>query len=300
MRKKLRLYRRAAGGALFAGLSLWADDASCDEAGEPKRIPVGGQAVIEGVLMKGPENWGLAVREPDGSLWSSSWRGAAWLERGAWKWPIIRGFASMVEMTRTGMRALSISAERALGEEESFSAVETIVSAAITILLVVGLFIALPVWVSDKFSEWTGVSEAAKNVAEGVVRGSVFVLYIAVIGLWKDIQRVFAYHGAEHKTINAYEGGCSLDPGSVAGCSRLHMRCGTSFILVVVVVSIVIFSFMGEGPVWRRAALRVILLPVVIGLSYEVIRGASRSDTWGKYLIMPALSLQYLTTREPD
>jgi uncharacterized protein YqhQ len=285
---------------LFIGLPLWADDASGKGIDESRKIPVGGQAVIEGVLMKGPEHWGLAVREPDGNLWSSSWRGSAWLKRGAWKWPVIRGFASMVEMMRIGMRALSISAERALGEEESFSVVELIVSVAIAILLVAGLFIALPVWASDKFAEWTGASNTAKNVVEGVVRGSVFVLYVAVIGLWKDIQRVFSYHGAEHKTINAYESGLSLTSENIAACSRIHRRCGTSFILVVVVVSIVIFSFLGEGSVWLRAASRIILLPIVIGLSYEVIRGASKSDTWGKYLIMPALSLQYLTTREPD
>ncbi|MDR1482237.1 MAG: DUF1385 domain-containing protein [Synergistaceae bacterium] len=313
MKKKLGLLWRIIGDTLcggihlgvvtkvlFAGLSLWADDASGKEIDESRKIPVGGQAVIEGVLMKGPERWGLAVREPDGNLWSSSWQGAFWLKRGAWKWPVIRGFASMVEMMRVGVRALSISAERALGEEESFSPVEMVISLAIAILMVAGLFIAFPVWVSDRFIELTGVSSAAKNVAEGVVRGSVFVLYIAVIGLWKDIQRVFAYHGAEHKTINAYEQALPMTQENIAGCSRIHRRCGTSFMLVVVVVSIVIFSFLGEGPVWIRAAERVVLLPIVIGISYEAIRGASKSDTWGKYLIMPALSLQYLTTKEPD
>ncbi|MDL2263495.1 DUF1385 domain-containing protein [Synergistaceae bacterium OttesenSCG-928-I11] len=284
-----------------AAFSLWADEASCcNTIDESKRIPVGGQAVIEGVLMKGPEHWGLVVREPDGALWSKAWLGADWLKKGAWKWPVVRGFANMVEMMRVGIRALSLSAERALGEEEEFSFVEMAITIAVSILMVVGLFIALPVWISDKLTAFFDASHVAKNVIEGVVRGGVFVGYIAIVGLWKDIQRVFAYHGAEHKTINAYENCKPLTPESVAACSRIHRRCGTSFLVIVVVVSIVVFSFFGEGPLWVRALSRVLLLPLVIGISYEVIKGASKSDTWGKYLIMPALSLQYLTTREPD
>lgn len=281
--------------------SLWADEPpSCAPMDESRRIPVGGQAVIEGVLMKGPEHWGLVVREPGGKLWSKAWLGADWLKHGAWKLPIIRGFANMVEMMRVGIRALSLSAERALGEEEEFSLLETIITIAISILLVVGLFIALPVWLSDKLSEFLGASYTMKNVIEGVVRGGVFVGYIAIVGLWGEIRRVFSYHGAEHKTINAYENFVPLTVEDVAKCSRIHRRCGTSFLVIVVVVSIVVFSFFGEGPLWQRALSRVILLPLVIGISYEVIKGASKSDTWGKYLVMPALSLQYLTTREPD
>jgi uncharacterized protein YqhQ len=284
-----------------AAVSLWAEDAAGGGGvDESRRIPVGGQAVIEGVLMKGPEHWGLVVREPGGGLWSRAWLGSGWLKRGAWKWPVVRGFASMVEMMRIGVRALSISAERALGEDGSFSLIEMILSGGFAVLMVAGLFIALPVWLSDRASEWLGASYAAKNVIEGVVRGSIFVLYIAIVGMWDDIGRVFAYHGAEHKTINAYECGTQLVPAEVAGCSRIHRRCGTSFLLVVIVISILVFSCFGDGPIWMRAGARIVLLPVVIGISYEIIRGASRSDTWGRYLIMPALSLQYLTTREPD
>ena len=287
--------------SFFGSLTLWADDAAgCATVEESRRIPVGGQAVIEGVLMKGPEHWGLVVREPDGNLWSKAWLGADWLKKGAWKLPIIRGFANMVEMMRVGIRALSISAERALGEEDSFSFWEMALSIGIAVLMVGGLFIALPVWISDKITAWTNASYVAKNVIEGVVRGSVFVGYIAIVGLWKDIRRVFSYHGAEHKTINAYENCRPLTIESVAQCSRIHRRCGTSFLLIVVVVSIVVFSFFGEGPLWVRALSRIVLLPLVIGISYEIIKGASKSDTWGRYLIMPALTLQYLTTHEPD
>lgn len=280
---------------------LWAEGAkSCKTIDESRRIPVGGQAVIEGVLMKGPEHWGLVVREPDGGLWTKAWLGADWLKKGAWKWPILRGFASMVEMMRVGMKALFLSAERALGEEGSFSWFEMAISIGFALLLVVGLFIALPVWLSDKLAEWLNASYVMKNVIEGVVRAGVFIAYIAVVGLWKDIRRVFAYHGAEHKTINAYEQELPLTPENVATCSRIHRRCGTSFLLVVVVVSIFVFSFFGDGPIWMRAGARVVLLPLVVGLSYEIIRAASRSETWGKYMIMPALSLQFITTREPD
>ncbi|MDR1966708.1 MAG: DUF1385 domain-containing protein [Synergistaceae bacterium] len=267
---------------------------------EARRIPIGGQAVIEGVLMKGPEHWGLVVRKPDGSLWSKSWLEAAWLKKGAWKWPVIRGFASMAEMMRIGFRALSISAEQALGEEGDFSLLEMACTVIFAVLMVGGLFIALPVWLSDKAASYAGASPALKNVIEGAARGMVFVCYVATVGLWKDIRRVFAYHGAEHKTINAYEKGLPLDIERVSGCSRIHRRCGTSFMMVVVVVSIIVFSFFGIGPIWRKVLARVALLPLVIGLSYEVIRAASKSDTWGKLLIMPALSLQYLTTRTPD
>jgi uncharacterized protein YqhQ len=267
---------------------------------ESRRIPVGGQAVIEGVLMKGPEHWGLVVRKPDGSMWQNAWLESKWLKKRAWKLPIVRGFASMAEMMRVGFRALSVSAEQALGEEENFSTFEMAISVIFAILMVGGLFIALPVWISDKIANSAGVSSIAKNVAEGVTRGLVFIGYVAVVGMWKDIRRVFAYHGAEHKTINAYEHESPMDVENVAGYSRIHRRCGTSFMIVVVIVSIIVFSFFGRGPIWQRIAARVVLLPVVIGISYEIIKGASKSDTWGKYLIMPALALQYLTTREPD
>jgi len=267
---------------------------------ESKRIPIGGQAVIEGVLMKGPKHWGMVVRRQDGTLWSKSWLESGWLKKGAWKLPIIRGLASMAEMMRVGFRALSISAEQALGEEENFTMLEMAFTVIFAIAMVGGLFVALPVWISDRLAHHASLSSLTRNIAEGIARGMVFVTYVALVGLWKDIRRVFAYHGAEHKTINAYENEVPLNTADVGGCSRIHRRCGTSFIIIVVVVSIIIFSFFGRGPIWRKVAARILLLPLVIGISYELIKEASKSETWGKYLIMPALTLQYLTTREPD
>ena len=266
----------------------------------PKRIPVGGQAVIEGVLMKGPEHWGLAVREPGGTICLKSWLGSAWLKGGIWRWPVVRGFATMVEMMRIGMKALSLSADISLGEEEKISPLEMALSVGAALLGVVGIFLALPMFVSEYVTEHFALSHLGKNIVEGFMRGVIFVGYVAAISMWKDIARVFEYHGAEHKTINAYEHGAPLSPESVARYSRIHRRCGTSFLLVVIVVSIIVFSLIGGGSIPWRVGSRVVLLPLVIGLSYEFIRGASNSDTWGKYCIMPALSLQYITTREPS
>lgn len=265
----------------------------------PNRIPIGGQAVIDGVLMKGPEHWGLAVRRPNGLIWRKSWLGSDWLKKSFWKLPIIRGFASMAEMMRIGMRALSLASEISLGEEDTISPLEMVFSVVIALVAVVGLFVALPMLVSEFISSRFVLPHFGKNVVEGATRGVVFISYVALIGLWKDIQQVFAYHGAEHKTINAYENGAELYPESVASYSRIHRRCGTSFILIVIFVSIIVFSAIGGGSVIWRISSRVVLLPLVIGISYEFIRGASNSDTWGRICIMPALSFQYLTTREP-
>lgn len=265
----------------------------------PKKIPVGGQAVIEGVLMKGPEHWGLALREPSGSVWLKLWPDSDWLKKGIWKWPIIRGFATMVEMMRIGTKALSISTEVNLGEEDKLAPLEMAGAIAVAILAVVGLFVAFPMFVSEYITSNFTLSHVAKNAIEGIMRGIVFIVYIAVIGLWKDMQQVFCYHGAEHKTINAYEDNAELLPNVVSNYSRIHRRCGTSFLIVVICISIVVFSFVGEGSfVWRIGS-RVLLLPLVIGISYEFIKAASDSETWGSMCIMPALSLQYLTTREP-
>ena len=268
--------------------------------GGPKRIPVGGQAVIEGVLMKGPEHWGLAVREPGGKIFLKFWRGSEWLKKGIWKYPIVRGFATMAEMMRVGMRALSMSADISLGEEEKITPIESAVSICAALLGVVAIFVALPMFVSEFLTERFALSHIWKNIAEGLLRGIIFVGYVALISLWKDIRRVFEYHGAEHKTINAYESGETLTPERASRYSRIHRRCGTSFLIIVVLVSILVFSVIGGGGVVWRVGSRVVLLPVVIGLSYEFIKAASNSDSWGLYLMKPALLLQYITTREPS
>jgi uncharacterized protein YqhQ len=271
------------------------------ERPKARRIPVGGQAVIEGVLMKGPNLWGLAVRQPDGEIFRDSWGNSSRTKRYPWKAPLLRGVVTMVEMMGVGFRALSKSAEIALDEsEEKLTTKDLCVAVLIGIVAVVGLFIALPLWLSEVAAKFFALSGVARNAAEGAIRAGIFIGYVAVIGLWDDIRQVFRYHGAEHKTINAFENRLPLTPDAVAGQSRIHPRCGTSFLLIAVFIGIVVFSIVGGGSILWRIGSRVVLLPLVIGISYEIIRLAAKSGFVGRFLISPMLSLQYLTTREPD
>ena len=277
---------------LLTALLLSADD---------KKIPVGGQAVIEGVLMKGKSLWGLAVRKPSGDIFSEHWPNSSRIERMPYKLPFIRGIVVMCEMMATGFKALSKSAEVALEEtEETMTFWDVLWAIAIAVAAVGGLFIALPLWVAGYLAD----TPLYVNITEGVLRAVIFIGYVAIIGLWKDIREVFKYHGAEHKTINAFEHGLKMTPENIMTCSRIHPRCGTSFLLIAVIVSIIIFSpvktlIAGESFALQVLA-RIILIPVVIGISYEIIKLASNSGKLGFCLIAPFLSLQYLTTREPD
>ena len=175
-----------------------------------------------------------------------------------------------------------------------------LVSVLVAVLAVGGLFIALPLWLAGMIAD----TPLYVNITEGVLRAVIFIGYVAVIGMWSDIKQVFRYHGAEHKTINAWEHGLDMTPENIMTCSRIHPRCGTSFLLIAVIVSIVVFSpvktlIAGESFVLQVLA-RIVLIPIVIGISYEIIRLASNSGKVGLCVIAPFLSLQYLTTREPD
>ena len=279
---------------LLVAANLFADDAE-------KKIPVGGQAVIEGVLMKGKNLWGLAVRRPSGDIFTESWPNSSRIKRMPYKLPFLRGVVVMCEMMATGFRALSKSAEVALEEEEEqMTWKDVLLSIILAVAAVGGLFIALPLWLAGYIAD----TPLYVNITEGVLRAVIFVGYVAIIGLWKDIREVFRYHGAEHKTINAFEHGLTMTPENIMTCSRIHPRCGTSFLLIAVIVSIIIFSpiktlIAGESFTLQVLA-RIILIPVVIGISYEVIRLASNSGKFGLCIIAPFLTLQYLTTREPD
>ncbi len=265
----------------------------------PAPMPVGGQAVIEGVLMKGYERWGLAVRGEDGKIVTEHWPARNWTKRGVGRVPVIRGFLNMVEMLREGFKALSRSANISLGEDDEMTAKDIFLTGLTAAVMVIGLFVALPVWLADWLRASAGLSAWAGNVAEGCVRGLVFIAYLAVIGLWKDMARILAYHGAEHKTINAYESCRPMTVESVMKCSRIHPRCGTSFLLIVVIVSIIVFSLAGGGGIVRRVLSRVCLIPVVVGVSYEFIRAMSRMGRAGRCVMALPMTLQYLTTREP-
>ena len=281
--------------SMMTAFNLFTDDA------EERKIPVGGQAVIEGVLMKGKNLWGLAVRRPSGDIFTETWPNSSRTKRYPYKLPFIRGVVIMCEMMSTGFKALSKSAEVALEEEEEKMTWKDILMAVILAVVAVGgLFIALPLWLAGYIAE----TPLYVNVMEGVLRAVIFIGYVAIIGMWKDIREVFKYHGAEHKTINAFEHGLKMTPENIMTCSRIHPRCGTSFLLIAVIVSIIIFSpvktlIAGESFILQVIA-RIILIPVVIGISYEIIKIASNSGKFGLCIIAPFLTLQFLTTREPN
>ena len=283
---------------LISALNLFALSAETDE---DKKIPVGGQAVIEGVLMKGKNLWGLAVRRPNGEIFKDSWANSSRTKHFPYNLIFIRGFVVMCEMMAVGFKALSKSAEVALEEEdEQMTFKDILLAVGLAIFAVGGLFIALPLWLAG----YLATEQLHINIIEGVLRAVIFIAYVAIIGLWPDIREVFRYHGAEHKTINAFESEMKMTPENIMKCSRIHPRCGTSFLLIAVIVSIIIFSpvktlISGESFTLQVIA-RIILIPLVIGISYEVIKLASNSGKIGLCVIAPFLTLQYLTTREPD
>ena len=280
-------------------LNLFGFEAEANE--KDKKIPVGGQAVIEGVLMKGKNLWGLAVRRPSGEIFKENWQNSSRIKKMPYKLPLIRGVVVMCEMMAVGFKALSKSAEVALEEEEEQLTFKDILLAILLAVVAVGgLFIALPLWLAGHMA----TEQLYINIIEGILRAVIFIAYVAIIGLWPDIKQVFRYHGSEHKTINAFEKGMKMTPENIMKCSRIHPRCGTSFLLIAVIVSIIIFSpvktlIAGESFALQVLA-RIILIPLVIGISYEIIKFASISGKIGLCLISPFLTLQYLTTREPD
>jgi uncharacterized protein YqhQ len=262
---------------------------------------VGGQAVIEGVMMRAPGAWSVAVRQPDESITARRDDLARLSERNrAARIPLVRGVLVLWESLSLGFRALSWSAEKAAGEEEKpLSKTEIGWTMAVAIVLFAGLFILLPALVAGLFS---GESGLLFNVLEGLVRLALFVGYIWAIGRSKEIGRVFEYHGAEHMSIHAYEAGEPLSIDSVRRYPPEHPRCGTSFLLIVVLGSIVFFSFFGQ-PGWAFLVVsRLLGIPIIAGLAYELLRwsGTRTTGRAARILAAPGLWLQKLTTRVPD
>ncbi|HXF81925.1 MAG TPA: DUF1385 domain-containing protein [bacterium] len=262
------------------------------------RLLIGGQAVIEGVMMRSPRWTSTAVRLPSGAIASFPARVDSLLLRHRWlRAPVVRGVIVLYEALVIGVRALFQSANAALAAEAPLTPSQVALSVAAGLALAVGLFFVLPAALARLLDPYlAGVW--ALNLAEGALRVSVLVGYIAAIGRLPELRRVFVYHGAEHKAVNAYEAGLPLDVASVRACSRFHPRCGTSFLLVVMIVAIVVFSFLGRPPLPLRIASRVALIPLVAGLSYEIIRAGGRFR-WFRPVLAPGLWLQRLTTREP-
>lgn len=262
---------------------------------------VGGQAVIEGVMMRGPGYTATAVREPAGTIVVQKEATKSIADTyPILKKPFLRGCVALYESLVIGMKALSFSAKAAGDEEEEMSNSEIAITMVISTVFAIAVFLALPTFIV-KFIPGVQDNHVVLNLIEGVIRFVLFLLYIWGIGLTKDIQRVFQYHGAEHKTIHTYELDLPLTVENVRQQSRLHARCGTNFLLIVMVVSIFVFAFLGWPNLLERILSRVLLMPVVAGIAYEVIRLAGRSEhSFVKAIIKPGLVLQYMTTREPE
>ena len=282
---------------------------------------IGGQAVMEGVMMKNEDRYAVAVRKPDGTIETKveDYRGPK--EKSIWrKIPIVRGVISFVESLYLGMHTLMYSASffedeepdkkgKELTEEEKEKNAkkeareEKLImggTVVFSIVLAVALFFALPYFLSSLFEKLIP-SQMVLALIEGLIRLGIFLAYIALISLTPDIKRVFMYHGAEHKCINCIEHGLELNVENVRASSKEHKRCGTSFLLIVMLISVVFFMFIRVDAGWLRLLLRLLLIPVIAGVSFEFIRLAGRYDNWFVNLFSkPGLWMQHLTTKEPE
>lgn len=272
-----------------------------------ERINVGGQAVLEGVMMRAPRAMAIAVRRPSGEISVKREEVPPLSERfPIVKLPILRGAVALFTSLIMGLKALNFSANEALAEEEEKEELSSwAMGGTMAVALGFGilLFFILPLYLTKLLVPVIGQSNIVFNLVDGIIRVAVFLLYIVSISRMSDIQRVFQYHGAEHKTIFAFEAGEELTAAAVQKYSRLHPRCGTSFLLIVMLVSIVIFSLIPKlWPFWMKAGARVVLLPVIAGVSYEFLKWSAKNDRHPlvRMIIAPGLALQRLTTREPD
>jgi len=265
------------------------------------KLTVGGQAVIEGVMMRGPKLVSTAVREPSGQISVKVDLVSSLSDRyPILKKPMLRGVIALGESLVLGLKSLSYSAQKAGDEDEQLSDKELIMTILFSLGLAILLFVIIPT-AAAKYIDASFTNPILLNLLEGGLRLGIFLVYIYGISRMKDIQRVFKYHGAEHKTIHAYEAGVELTVENVQKYSTLHPRCGTAFLLIVMVVSIIMFAFLGWPDLWLRILSRVILLPVVAGLSYEIIRFAGKSQNPLVHIaILPGLWLQKITTSQPD
>ena len=289
---------------------------------EDRIITYGGQAVIEGVLMRGRKAFTIAMRAPDGNIVLHTEKLAKVYQSGIAKIPFLRGVILLWDALGLGMRALTLSANTQTGEDEKLEGAPLYLTLGLSLAFGVGLFFLLPAalggWVEELFvpaAGGGGVLPAPAlqavatnsglwigNLVEGVIKLALLIGYIWAIGFMPDIKRLFGYHGAEHKTINAFEAGAELTPESVAKFPLQHARCGTAFLLTLVLLSILVFTLFGPISMFWRLASRILLLPVLAGFAVEYIRWTANhlDNRIVRWLIKPNLALQSLTTREPD
>ncbi len=268
-----------------------------------KKYNYGGQAVIEGVMIRGRTSVATAVRQPNGGIVVDSKPvGAAFSSRFR-RWPFTRGILVLLESMILGIRSLTYSANVSLEEEEealSNKAIAVMLFSAVA--LAVALFFLLPLGLTKLIDNWIPTNSLVFNLIEGVIRLIIFLAYLKIIGMLSDIKRTFMYHGAEHKTVNAWEAGVPMTVDEVKKFSTAHVRCGTSFLFLVLIIAILVFSLVGVHNIWLMVLSRVLLLPVIAALGYEVIYLTARysNNRLVKIIQAPGLLLQSLTTAEPD
>jgi len=269
---------------------------------EDKIISYGGQAVIEGVMMRGQKAFAIAMRSPGGKIVVHQEDLAKVYRSRLTKIPFLRGVILLWDALGLGMKALTLSANTQTGEEEKLEGPALYITVGTSLVLGIGLFILLPASVGGLAEHYLGWQNLAHNLLEGLTRLILLVGYIWAIGFMPDVKRLFGYHGAEHKTINAYEAGAELTPEIVTKYPIEHPRCGTAFMLTFVLLSILVHSLLGDMDFWMRLLSRILLIPVIAGIAVEYIRWtANHLDSFFvRFLIKPNLALQSLTTREPD
>jgi len=281
-----------------------------------KKVTVGGQAVIEGVMMRGSIGVATAVRTSSGEIVIDKNESIPYTKKyRVFSFPIIRGFVSLLDSLIVGIKTLNYSASFFEEEgdkskfdqwfDDKFKDKSSDILAGISLILSLGfsilLFFMLPTYAANFFKKAFTVNTVLLNIIEGIIRVILFLTYIYLIGKMEDIKRVYEYHGAEHKTIFCYENKVELTPENAKKFGRLHPRCGTNFLFLVMIVSIILFSFTGWNSLWQRLAYRIILLPIVSGVTYELIRWMGKSKSRLSYILAyPGLMLQKLTTKEPD
>ena len=268
-----------------------------------RRAQIGGQAVIEGVMMRGVDWWSLAVRRPDDSIGLHEYPLTSYMKKyPVLKLPVLRGMVALFESLVIGIRALTVSANESLGEEEEQLGKKEIgVTLIIAFAFAIGLFFVAPLFLTGLLDHWLGEGFWFWLV-EGFIRVGIFLAYLVIVTQLKDLRRVFEYHGAEHMSIHALEHGEELSVENVEKYRTLHLRCGTSFLLIVLVVSIFVFAAVGR-PDWYWLVLsRIVLVPLIAGISYEIIRFAGRHEDSRivRVVMAPGLALQWLTTKQPD
>lgn len=295
-----------------------------------RKTHIGGQALIEGVMMRGKYNWAVAVREPDGSIYVEEHDLASGKDKNGWMyWPLVRGCRALVESLTLGFKALEIAAMHAFDDEEDnesdsgeqkgegeFGHTEMMISMVLGLVLGVALFVVAPAFITNLIVGEYDQNTLLWNIVDGVVRVAVFISYIWIISRMQEIKRMFSYHGAEHKTIHCYENGLPLTPENARKFPRLHVRCGTAFLIMVMLIAIFVYTVVplnalilawgvpdGLPKLLLVIVVRILLMPVIAGVSYEITvkwAGNHPDNPLVKVVLWPGMQMQRLTTNEPD